>query len=637
MAIEKRTRLPWGILRGPQLLVLFLIGLVLVFIGERMIGGRADSRMWSDLLGGIALLVAWLGWLFAWIHSSGQGKKVERLAAFLSSGSMLAIAIYFIGSDLIIGQAALTGSENNTIGLRQVLAVSWPICLICFLLPLIFVQWSVTSMSFDSVEIARVKLSALSGAKIAIFVSTLFLINAIAHQNDVDIDLKYKKVTAPSEATESLIQGLDDDVRVYLFFPPINEVFMQIEPYFEKLQELSPHLSVEKVDRVMEMELSAKYKVTKDGTVILARKDMQQKIYIGDSMKQAFRHVRKLDGEFQKSMMKLIRQKETVYMISGHGERISKIIEGDPRSPYGLVKKILEANNLAVKSLGVIESLGNQVPEDAAFLLWIDPQTPLFPGEQESIKAYLEKGGRLLVTLGPQAKKPTQEMLDYLGLEFSTAKVAHERAYWRVNRTLADRYNLVTNSFSRHPAVMEVYKKSKLLPVMFPVSGTLKKVQKEKKTKNKVVFIVRSLPDSWIDLDGDFKRSQQERPGIFEIAAAVSKKVSVNEAKEKKKAVDEMRVAVFAGSDVFADDYIGFRVGADGQPGNWHLLAGILQWLTEEGRVLGVAESEEDFKVVLTRVQDVIWFYGMVFVVPLIIIGAGFVTRWGRGRKKKVV
>jgi hypothetical protein len=95
-------------------------------------------------------------------------------------------------------------------------------------------------------------------------------------------------------------------------------------------------------------------------------------------------------------------------------------------------------------------------------------------------------------------------------------------------------------------------------------------------------------------------------------------------------------VVVLADTDVFADDYLGLiRVGPAGDPPNLILLADILKWLLEEKQIGGVSTSEEDVKIAHTRAEDVIWFYATVFAVPLIILGAGAGTRWGRGRKRR--
>jgi hypothetical protein len=132
---------------------------------------------------------------------------------------------------------------------------------------------------------------------------------------------------------------------------------------------------------------------------------------------------------------------------------------------------------------------------------------------------------------------------------------------------------------------------------------------------------------------------------VFQLAAAVSRRVEP-EAQAGEKPADphgvsrpetepepgeekrQMRVAVFADADVFADQWFGFR-------GNRYLLADVLRWLLDEERVAGAAASEEDEPVAHTHAEDVWWFYGTVFAVPLLILGLGWITGWGRGRRRR--
>jgi hypothetical protein len=48
-----------------------------------------------------------------------------------------------------------------------------------------------------------------------------------------------------------------------------------------------------------------------------------------------------------------------------------------------------------------------------------------------------------------------------------------------------------------------------------------------------------------------------------------------------------------------------------------------------------VPTSEEDHKIKHTRDEDVYWFYATVFAVPMLILGVGVGTRWGRGRRRR--
>lgn len=657
MAVDTTRKVPLGVLRGPQVLVVYLMGLVLVFVGERLIGGQSNTRLLVSVFGVAAMSTAFQLWAIAWWRSDGAHRKIERLAALLSLGGLLALVLYLLGSDLVMGPAPVTRVKDGGVGLRQLLAVAWPVLMVLCVLPLIFVQVSAASMTRGrGVEGSRVRASALSGAITASLLCTLFLVNAIATRKDVHRDLSYFKTTTPSDVTREMITGLDADTQAILFFPEYNDVLQEVRPYFDELNDLSARFAVEEVDRALEPGLAKEYRASKDGSVMLVRGKSRQKIDVGTSMDRAKRNLKKLDSEVQKALLKLNRKKQTVYTITGHGERGADRVEGDARSKLSELRKILRLNNLTVKNLGPVEGLASAVPADAAMLLWTDPSRFLFPGEADALKAYLEKGGRMLVTLDPESGTAAPELLEYLGLRFSADKLAHDHKYIPLSRSPADRYNLVTNAFSHHGATSVVSRYSRHLPVLFPKTGSLDKAGK---TNKKVTFIVRSLGMTWPDKNADLARSGDEKGGVFNLAAAVSMKIKVPEKpeekpeekkeevkkeekdkkKDKKKKKDdqpEMRVVVFADTDVFADDYMGLiRVGPQGDPPNLILLTDILKWLLEEKQIGGVSTSEEDVKIAHTRAEDVIWFYATVFAVPLIILGVGAGTRWGRGRKRR--
>ncbi|MBW1809703.1 MAG: Gldg family protein [Deltaproteobacteria bacterium] len=689
MALGQENRRPWGCLRGPQVLILYIVGLITIYVGERIVGGHDITRWIVSSAGAAGAIIASLVWVAAWLLTKSEARRIERLAALLSLGGLLGLTIYLLGSDLVMGPALVTKAQQAGVSLRQVFHVAWPIILVCTILPLIFVQVSTSSMAKGrGVEAGRVRASAHAGAVTALFLSTLFFVNALANKKDVHKDLSYFKTTSPSEASQSMVQGLDADTQALLFFPHTNEVLEEILPYFEELDQLSSRFSVEVIDKALEPDLAKQHRISSDGTILLLRGESKQKITLGAKMERAKRSLRKLDAEFQKSMLKMIRNRATVYMITGHGERGPDKTDVDVRPGVLVVKKYLMAKNLTVKHLGPVEGLGNAVPDDAAMLIWIDPSGSLFPGEGDAIQAYLERGGRMLLTLDPDSKAAPNQLLEYLGLDYSTVKLAHDRAYIPIERSKADRYNIVTTSFSNHAAVTTVSRSSRRFPVLLPGSGSLEKAPGSKK---KVTFIVRSVPNTWADSDGDIKRGSKERSKVFHLAAAISQKIKkpepveqdknkVPESKEDKKPQDksksskasdsksakkpkdkakkdkkkdkpapkgtpkgakekddEMRVVVFADSDVFSDKYIGFRLSVNEIGGNMQLLADVLQWLGDEERIPGLPTSEEDIKIVHTRDEDKIWFYGTVFAVPLIILGIGFATRWGRGRSRRAV
>ncbi|MCP4599624.1 MAG: hypothetical protein GY847_03635 [Proteobacteria bacterium] len=649
MEIEQSKQVSFGTLKGPHLSAVYLLGFVLVYAGERLLGGETSSHWIASSMGGALVTFSCLMWIVAWVLSKGEPRKVEGLSALLSLGGLLALVVYLLGSDLVLGPAPVASTHLEGITTRQILAVVWPIVWVCTVVPLIFVQWSSASMvGGQSIETGRVRASALSGAVTAVLLSNLFMINAIANRKDIRVDLSYFKTTTPSEATRELVGGMDQDTQALLFFPTGSEVLEEVRPYFEELGGLSQHFEVSVFDPALEPEMTNEHRITKDGIVVLVRGQSSQKIELGGKMKRAKRKLRTLDTEFQKAILKMTMDVKTVYMIVGHGERGERKVEGDIRSPIGFLNKFLGNINLVVKKLGPVDGLAREVPDDAALLIWADPSLKLFPGEAESLKTYLRRGGRMLLTLDPDSNPQIDEFLEFLGLTYSPSKLAHERAFIPLTRTPADKYNLITNTFSSHPSVGTLSLKRNEVPILLPGAGSFKKILG---TKRRITFVIRSATKTWADANGDYSKGEGEIWETHKLAASITAKVEKEteevlpgkeeqvkkkEAKKNQKPIsDEMRVMVLADTDAIADDYVGFRISRFGHPGNVQLIADALKWLIGEGRVRGVPESEEDVKITHTRDEDVFWFYATVFAVPLIIVGIGLSTRWGRGRKRR--
>ncbi len=653
-----------GSTRGALTVALYGLGLITCFVGERLIGGQGTARWIISGVGAVLCLGSSAALLLAYLGASASEKKVERLAFFLSLLGLVALVLYLMGSDLVMGPAPVSRLNAHGPSIRQVLGVIWPVLLVISVLPLLFLQWSLGSMAKgEGLEMARVRASVTGGATLGILLCSLFLINAATNEKDKFVDLSYFKTTTPSSASRALVEGLDEDTQALLFFPVANDVLAEVEPYFKQLASLSKHFSYKQVDRAMEPGLAEKYRVTREGTIVLERGGSNRKIDLGDDLEGAKRKLKKLDHEFQNTLLKLSFKREVIYLVSGHGERGSSRVAGDQRSRMTILKRGLEQSNFTVKTLDALGGLSQAVPDDAAMLLWVGPAASLFPGELQALESYLDRGGRMLLLLDPEEKTQPDDLLKFIGLKFDGTRLAHDKYFLPsgASRTAADRYNLVTNKFSSHPATNNNSKYSRELPVAMPTVGSLERAE-HPAHKNRITFLVRSLPNTWADKDGDAQRSKDEALKVFQLAAAVSRKISSPKPKGKKESTkseskakdkkgadrkesdstgkqdkkqsvetkEEMRVAVFADADIFSDDFIKFR-------GNGYLLLDVFQWLLDERRVASNTSSEEDVKVKHTHDEDVWWFYSTVFAVPLFILALGFFTGWGRGRKRRMV
>jgi hypothetical protein len=242
----------------------------------------------------------------------------------------------------------------------------------------------------------------------------------------------------------------------------------------------------------------------------------------------------------------------------------------------------------------------------------IGPTSDLAPTERDTLRRYLEGGGRLLIALDPDAKFDADSLLGPLGLRFSTQLTLNDHIYVQRDYQVSDRANLATASFSSHPAVSTLSQLGNRAPLVFSVAGHLEPTSSAKDAQ--VDFTVFAQPDSWSD-DGDFTFGKGESRKAWPLAAAVTLHPP------GKKGAKEGRAVVLADSDGLADGLLQV-------PGNTYLALDSVRWLTNQEAIAGTISSEGDVPIEHTRSQDVAWFYLTIFVAPALVLGAGFgVTR----------
>ncbi len=149
-------------------------------------------------------------------------------------------------------------------------------------------------------------------------------------------------------------------------------------------------------------------------------------------------------------------------------------------------------------------------------------------------------------------------------------------------------------------------------PVILPGAGWVN-ANRTAKSGVTVDAPIKAHHATFDDKNGNFQQDPGEERRAWELAATAVKK--------------EARVFVLADSDFFADEAM--PVAA-----NQLLALDVLHWLMGDEAYTGLTSTEADAPITHTRKQDVVWFYGTIFLGPALVLGAGLaVTR--RGRRKQ--
>jgi hypothetical protein len=602
---------------------LFGLGLIAVFIGERL-AGAGSSRVVLTGLGCAAVAVAVGLRVLRWRGAQGERRRIEAALLGLCLLGVGALALYFAGSELWT-RAVGTSLERGWPRLAGALAVLWPALLTLAALPTFLAELAYAGMArAPKVELGRVRDAILSGAGFTAVLVFTFSAYYVASERDVKWDFSWFRTARAGEVTLNVVRSLDGPVEVSAFFPPANEVREQVMGYLKDLQAASPQLQLSMYDEALEPKRARELGVTGNGTVVIARGGRKELLSMGLELERARGQLRNLDREFQKRLMTVARGRRTVYFTVGHGERgVDRVEPTDHRWTVRVMREALGHQNLEVRDLGLADGLATEVPEDAAAVVIAGPTQSFLPEELSALERYLERGGRLLLAVDPDSDADFDALLAAYGLRLHRTMLANDQHFVPRTRQRSDRANLVTASYSSHPAVTALGRLGQKAPLILVGSGHLEGLP-ARPPAVRIDFTVRSVATTFSDVNGNFEHDPDERRGVFDLAAAVSRTFGAEG--EPKGA--EARLIVFADSDVLADPVME-------NPANAYLARDGLKWLVGDEELVGEVSSEQDVRIQHTRKQDVAWFYSTVFLAPLLVVGVGMIATRRSGRRRR--
>lgn len=622
--------------------VALFLGLALLYIGERAIGEPAKYRFAADALGALLLLGGVAGRALAW---KGATDASQRRA----EGWMLAAGLVMVAALCLYFPFAINGSRES---LREALgkgfdradglvAVLWPMLILGAGLPALMMQRAMISMTdghgaAEHIEVQRVRYSAAGGITVALALVFCIGVNYFAADRNVKYDMARFRSTRPSPATVKLVENLSKPIRATIFLPVANEVREQVEPYFADLGKRSPNFTYEVLDHALEPVKAKDLSATGNGLIVLGILGTEEKdkgkvvqkeiLNIGLTLEGASSALQTFDGDVQKRLLLLTRPGRVVYFTVGHGERgfdrfsASDIMKEDLRAPIGALQQALLAQGFEVKTLGVGQGLGNKVPGDATLVFVPGPTDHFLPGEVTALTEYLQRGGRIFLSIDPTsevAATDLQPLLKAAGIKFHPDLLANSEAFFTRTSQAADRANVAVQSFSSHASISTLSRLSGRLAVVMPRAGWMES-DGSNPAGVQLDFTLRTPANTWLDANKDFTHDKEEKQQVFQVGAAASRSLGSGK---------EWRLIVLSSIEAVTD------LGLMHRP-NGALVGDGLKWLVGDEAIAAETVQETDQPIVHTRSQDKIWFYLTVFAAPALVLAVGLLyTRQVRRRR----
>ncbi len=456
----------------------------------------------------------------------------------------------------------------------------------------------------------------------------LVLLNYIFAKHHYRMDFTEGKLHSLSDQSVSVLKGLKDEVNIKLFFREGNFNRSSMENLMEIYSYHSNKIKYEFIDPDKNPGLVKRYEISEDGTTILECGEKESRITSTS------------EEDLTNAIIEISRKgKKVIYFLEGHGEAS---IDGSGDSDYSTAKAELEKLAYEVKKLPL--ALEDNFPEDISLLIIPGPQKDLLPNELETIKSYIQRGGRVFFMVDPEASPGLMPFLEIFGI-----KLENDLIVDTVSRLLGGDYFMpVVNEYQVHD-ITKNFRYATFFPYARSVSTT-----EEKPEGVTTEVIAKSSPNSWSERQLDqqevtFDKDKDiEGPVSLAVVATIQPKeeeqaAESEEQKEESKtgtaeepesgenvseetsSKPEGRIAVFGDSDFFSNRYYYLS-------GNGNFFLNTVNWLTEEKDLIAIQPKTSSPRTIqLSPSQGRLIFFMSLIILPLVVLLTG-ISVWLRRR-----
>jgi gliding motility-associatede transport system auxiliary component len=485
-------------------------------------------------------------------------------------------------------------------------------CVVLYMLA----QWRDVAKAMSKKQ-TRLSTIALSG--VLIVLGLLIAVNYLASRRNHRWDLTANQQFSISPQTRQILEKLDAPVTVLVFDRPTE--FDRFRDRLGEYQYISNKVTVEYLDPDKQPVRANQNQVQAYGTVVFGYKGRSERVISSDEQALTNGLIKVITGSERK-----------IYFLQGHGEKETGDSE---REGYNAVASALGSENFKVETLSLAQQ--QTVPADATVVVVAGPKTDLFPPEVAALKAYLAKGGKLLLLLDPPDKANAQPFTNLIGLakewgiDVGDNVVVDVSGIGRLIGT--DEFMPVAAPpYPTHP----ITDKFRLITA-YRLARSVSAASAPPSGRTPQSFIQTSA-NSWAetDLTGLFTGKAAENnkdkdvQGPVSLGAAATEEIKDAKAAEPKKDGEptkkiEARVAVIGDSDFVTNSLLGVQ-------GNRDLFLNTLNWLSQQENLISIRPKDpEDRRITMTADQQRWVSFLALLIVPAAIFGAGIFS-WTRRR-----
>jgi hypothetical protein len=398
-----------------------------------------------------------------------------------------------------------------------------------------------------------------------------------------------------SPASVKLLASMPDKLAITVYMKADQPIRSQLAQLVDRYKRHKPDLSLTFIDPDTQPEKTRELNIGAAGAILVDYQGRTEKLTFID------------ESSLTNALLQLANAHERwITFLTGHGERS---VEGQANfdlEQFGkeLARRKINAQTINLATLPAI-------PDNSALLVMTAPAVPLLANETEIINRYIQQGGNLLVLADPDA----------VHLDTLEQRLGIHRLPGAIMDGSTQLYGITDPSFvlvaeyAPH-AITQGFQTT----TIYPAAAAL---EMDAESDFQAEAILSSAQQSWtetgpvkgnvqFDADGD------ERQGPLPIAYALTR--AVNEKTQQ-------RIVVVGDGDFLSNAYIG-------NVGNLDMGLRMVNWLIHDDRFIDIpAKTTTDKSLQLTETSVAVIGFGFLLVIPLSLMGTGFLI-WRRRKRR---
>jgi ABC-type uncharacterized transport system involved in gliding motility auxiliary subunit len=463
----------------------------------------------------------------------------------------------------------------------------------------------------------QTKYGANTLVSVVVLLGILAGVNYLVFRHTKRWDLTKNQRYSLSDQTKKVVGGLKDDV--HITYLQRTAAMASGEDRLKDYQALSPKIKVDFVDPLKNPIKAQELDVKGPWPIVVVERGGNREKVTSDS-----------EQDLTNAIIKVTRDtKKTVCFAEGEGER--DIDDSEEQGLSGL-KAALGKSQYETRKVALLRE--KQVPATCTVFVVAGPQKDLLPEPVDALRAFVKKGGKLLVMVEPETKESFPNLTGLLkewNLQTARDIVVDVSGMGQLFGT-----GPLTPLVMQYP-YHEITKNFRVASAFH----TARSIQAGTATVPGVVAqnLVETSAQSWAESDLTLKEPVEmndgkDRAGPISLGAVATIRApepspapaaspSPDES-ETKPSKPEGRVVAFGDSDFASNALLRFQ-------GNQDFILNSVAWLAEDADLISIRPKEpEDQKLFLTRDQQSSVMWLALVLLPGLFVVLGIASWWRR-------